>query len=128
VVTAARAAFGADLKPWKGKAVKAGVGYDVAEISVGVRLEFKLRPAGVWAFGENGAKAHMIGTGRKKGVKRGAARYVKGAGYAHPVRAPIKHPGSAGKGAIRYAFKRVRKAQGAAVRAGVLAVWKDAQR
>ena len=113
VQIAAVAAFGADLKPWKNKNVRAGFGYDSEQTGHGLRMEWKLRPVGVWVFGERGAGPHLIGA---KG------RFVKGPGYAHPVRGPVKHPGSTGKGAIKYAFKRVRTHQLAAARAGIAAV------
>lgn len=136
VATAARAAFGSDLKPFERKGARAGYGYDVDRAPRGVRLTFKLRPGGVWAFGEHGAGPHLIGGGRnfRRGTNYRSAnraraktqgrnvKYVKGAGYAHPVRAPILHPGTKGKGAIRYAFKRVRQAQRDAVADGIRAV------
>jgi hypothetical protein len=131
VGAAARAAFGSDLKPWTGKGAKAGFGYDVEPASNGVRIVFKLRPAGVWAFGESGAGPHLIGGGRNyrrgtrpaRGKTKGATvRYVKAAGYGHPVLAPVLHPGTKGRGAIRYAFKRVRQEQRDAVKAGLSAV------
>lgn len=136
VESAARAAFGNDLKPWAKKSVRARYGYDVKTGSAGVLLEFNLRPAGVWAFGESGAGPHLIGGGRN--FRRGAGyrssnrarartgggnrKYVKAAGYGHPVLAPVLHPGTKGVGAIRYAFKRVRAEQRDAVKAGLSAV------
>jgi hypothetical protein len=137
IMVAARAAFGTDLRPWNGKAVRASTGYDVVQARNGVRLEFKLRPAGVWVFGEQGSKPHLIGGGRN--YKRGAGyqarrnsarnvRYLAAAGYKHPVQAPILHPGHRGRRAIRYAFKRFRNAQADAARAGVTAVIRQATR
>lgn len=136
VAIAARAAFGSDLRPFARKGARAGFGYDLESAPRGVRLVFKLRPAGVWAFGESGAGEHLVGGGRN--FRRGASyrssnraraknagrnvRYVKGAGYAHPVQGPVLHPGTKGKGAIRYAFKRVRQAQRDAVADGIRAV------
>jgi hypothetical protein len=141
ILTAATAAFGSDRRPWKNKSVTANTGYDVepAQSGRGVRLSFKLRPAGVWVFGEQGAAEHLIGGGRN--YKRGASyrakskkapksnrTYVAAAGYRHPVQAPVLHPGTPGKKAIRYAFKRFRQAQGAAAQAGIVAVVRDAVR
>jgi len=113
VQIAAVAGFGADLRPFSNNPVRASHGYDSEQTGHGLRMEWKLRPVGVWVFGERGAGPHLIGA---KG------RFVKGPGYAHPVRGPVKHPGSTGKGAIKYAFKRVRTHQLAAARAGIAAV------
>ena len=124
--TAARAAFGTDLKPWKNKTVRAGYGYDRQEIFRGLRIVIKLRPQGVWAFGEHGAEPHRIGGTKGKG-KRRKVTFVKGAKYGHPVRG-VDHPGSTGKGAIRYVFKLVRTAQADAARQGVTAVLDEAGR
>jgi len=112
VQTAAVAGFGADLKPFSSKSVRASHGYDSEQTGHGLRMVFKLRPVGVWVFGEHGAGPHLIGKGG----------FVKGSGYAHPVRGPVKHPGSTGKRAIKYAFKRVRTHQLEAARAGISAV------
>ena len=49
-------------------------------------------------------------------------------GYAHPVKGPVAHPGTRGKGAIRYVFKRVRRAQRDACLAGIRAVLEEARR
>jgi len=113
VQTAAVAGFGADLRPFTNKPLRAGHGYDSEQTGHGLRMVWKLRPTGVWVFGEHGARPHLIGS---------KAGFVKGGGYAHPVRGPVKHPGSTGKGAIRYAFKRVRTNQYEAARAGIRAV------
>lgn len=131
VMTAATAAAGSDLRPFKNKTGRLGVGYDLEDMTDGVRLVFKLRPSGLWAMAEQGAKPHVIGGGRAyrrggKMTKTGRQRsYVRGAGYSHPVQAPVWHPGSKGKAGIRYAFKRVRRAQRAATVDGVLAVWRS---
>lgn len=142
VQAAATAAFGADLKPWgTNRGPKATFGYDMTRGTSGrPRLEFKLR-GGAWLYGEHGAQPHLIGTGRgaeyrrvnrrtktgkvPKGTRR---RYVKGAGYKHPVQAPIFHPGTKGRRAIRYVFKRVRAKQQEAVAAGMRAVLAEAVR
>lgn len=122
VEIAAKAAFGTDLRPWNGKGVKAGYGYDLDQRSTGVVLVIKLRPAGVWAFGEHGARPHLIGIRRTGGRNRKIKRaYLMFAGGRHPVLGPVAHPGTKGRGAIRYVFRRVRRAQTAAVRAGITA-------
>jgi hypothetical protein len=124
ILRAGRAAAGDDLQVFKNKATKLGVGYDVTDGARGVTIVFKLRPPGLWAMAEQGARPHVIGGGRN--YRRGRKRvYVHGAGYSHPVQAPIWHPGSKGKGGIRYAFKLARRAQRAAQRDGVLAVWRS---
>jgi len=128
VQIAAVAAFGADLKPWKNKNVKAGFGYDREPSPRGLKIVVKLRPQGVWAFGEHGAAPHLIGGGRRKKGGSFKGGYVKAAGAAHPVRGPVLHPGTAGVGAIRYAFKLVRTVQRAAVKAGIIAVIEQARR
>jgi hypothetical protein len=128
VQIAAVAAFGADLKPFKNKGVKAGFGYDTEPVGNGVRIVLKLRPQGVWAFGEHGAAPHLIGGGRRKKGGSFKGGYVKAATAAHPVRGPVLHPGTDGKRAIKYAFKRVRQAQHDAVRAGVHAVIQEVKR
>lgn len=136
IQTAAVAAFGPDLKPWTGRGPKATFGYDLTRGKRGARLEFKLR-GGAWPYGEHGALPHLIGGGKnyarvnrstKRPTSSSRRRYVLAAGYKHPVQAPIYHPGTPGKKAIRYAFKRVRRAQADAVRAGVLAALKEADR
>lgn len=134
IMTAARAAFGPDLKPWTGKNVKAGTGYDVDSTGRGVRVTFKLRPGGVWVYGEQGAGPHLIGGGRqyRRGTTRPrggrTVRYVIGDGYAHPVAAPVLHPGHKGRRAIKYAFKLFRNRQRDAAAEGVRVVIRDAFR
>jgi len=55
-------------------------------------------PLGVWLWLENGTRAHEIGARRTRtGRGRRTAKFLKGPSYAHPVRAPIHHPGSRGK-------------------------------
>lgn len=102
-------------------------------------LNIYLKPAEAWAIGEYGTRDHLIGlprgypTGRTSSgnrnafgqlvntaqrIKRTEAQkkkdrpvILKAPGYAHPVRGPIVVKGIAGRGAIRYAFKRVREKQ-----------------
>lgn len=138
LLEAGRAAFGADLKPWKNKGARASTGYDVDTTGRGVTLTFKLRPAGVWVFGEQGAGPHLIGggrnyrrgtrpsTSRRRTSKASTRRYVKGAGYRYFVAVSVLHPGTKGKKAIKYAFKRFRTTQRAAAEAGVRAVIRKA--
>jgi hypothetical protein len=45
-------------------------------------------PRAQWTWLEEGTKPHMVGR---------RTRFLKGAGYAHPVRGPVRHPGSKGK-------------------------------
>lgn len=44
-------------------------------------------PGGAWRWIEDGTRGHRIGS-RK--------RFLKGAGFPHPVRGPVRHPGSRG--------------------------------
>lgn len=52
----------------------------------------KPRPAGAWRIAEAGATPHLIGIGR--GKRRKVGGYIFAAGYAHPVRSPVAHPGA----------------------------------
>src|SRR6185503_6010141 len=78
-------AFGADLKPFKDKAVKANVGYDARHNDDGWSIVFKLRPKGVWVFGQYGAGPHQIRPRRPQGRLHGTAEFTRG---------PITHPGT----------------------------------
>ena len=113
---AAVAAFGSDLRPFKNRNVRADVAYDGESTGHGRRLDVGLRPAGVWVFGEEGAAPHLIGGGRGKG------KFLKAANAAHPVRGPIKHPGTDGNEAITRATRRVHAVAVEAVAAGIHAV------
>lgn len=115
--------FGADRRPFKNKSVKAGFGYEIETTPFAV--VFELRPGPIWAFGEYGAKPHLIGApkGARSGSQiarkqkrtgyktSGGKKAIKAPGYAHPVQGPIYHPGTGYWGAIAYAFKVVRDAQ-----------------
>lgn len=127
VNTAAVAAFGSDLKPWTKKGPRASFGYDLEGRPTGAAIVVKLR-GGAWPFGEAGAGPHLVGikrVGKKGRIKAG---YIAAAGYKHPVRGPVLHPGVKGRGAIRYVFKRVRTAQRDAVAAGIHAVLEEVRR
>lgn len=116
--------FGADRRPFKNKTVKANYGYEIETTPFAV--VFELRPGPIWAFGEYGAAPHLIGAprGARSGARiareqrrkdyktSGGKRAIKAPGYAHPVQGPIYHPGTKYWGAIAYAFKVVRDAQG----------------
>lgn len=131
VEIAAKAAFGADLKPWNSNpGPRATFGYDLEPAAHGVTIMLKLR-GGAWPFGEHGALPHLIGAGKGRAAKstsrvlKAKGRrpvYLRGDAYGHPVLGPIIHPGTKGVGAIRYAYKRVRQAQRDAVAAGISAV------
>ena len=110
---AAVTAFGSDLRPFKNRNVRADVAYDGESTGHGRRVDVGLRPAGVWVFGEEGAGPHLIGT---KG------KFVKAAGAAHPVRGPVRHPGTDGNEAITRATRRVHAVAVKAVAAGIHAV------
>ena len=45
-------------------------------------------PTGMWVWIEDGTGPHRIGNKR---------RFLKGSGYSHPVRGPIRHPGARGQ-------------------------------
>lgn len=45
------------------------------------------KPAGIWVWLEDGTKAHLEGKGRT----------LAAPSYDHPVKGPIRHPGSTGK-------------------------------
>lgn len=95
------------LSHWGRKGVKLGMGYDLE--AGGRQVVVKLRPPGVWVAEEKGAAPHLIGRGRGRRARSGGrVRYLHGGSYAHPVRAPVAHPGMGGKGAIRRTFGRIR--------------------
>jgi hypothetical protein len=63
-------------------------------------IEAVVRPRqpGPWRIAESGAGPHLIGISRRA-TKRGRRRtgFVYAAGYSHPVRGPIAHPGAKGR-------------------------------
>lgn len=86
------------------KGARLGMRYDVEQQG---RLTFiKLVPAGPWMLTQKGAVGHQI---PRRATRRGKPRFVMGAGYSHPVRAPIQHPGAPGKDSIQRAFVRIRR-------------------
>jgi hypothetical protein len=145
-LAAARVVFGNDLKPFSNRPVKARV-FDEIDYGPGSAdnrfiLHIFLRPAEIWGLGEYGTYDHIVGMpgGVKGRRQQSSARlssfgkleqtrkrlrtnrkttpvFLKAPGYAHPVRGPIFVKGIPGKGLIRYAFKRVREAQGTVVAA-----------
>jgi hypothetical protein len=56
-------------------------------------------PTGPWVWVTAGTGAHVIPKARRG--KARTTRYLKAAGYAHPIGRPITHPGARGKGAWR---------------------------
>lgn len=56
-------------------------------------------PLGIWVWLESGTAEHEIGArkARRGGGSSRTAKYLKAPGAAHPIRAPITHPGSPGK-------------------------------
>ena len=137
---AARYAFGNDLKPFSNRNVRARV-FDEIDYGPGTSshrfiLHILLKPSEIWGVGEYGTYDHIIGVpggikGRRKQDTTGLSAFgqleanrkrlktktkvrpvfIKAPGYAHPVRGPIFVKGIPGKGAIKYAFMRVRRVQ-----------------
>lgn len=133
---AAVAAFGPTLQPFRtgrrARTVRARI-FDTYDTSSGrLRLLLELKPAGVWIFGEVGADRHVIGgqrtrvagpmlpgsrpgrrfrtSGGRQALGMGAVKGRHGV-KPHPVRMPVVHPGTRGRGTIRYAHKLVRARQ-----------------
>jgi len=71
-------------------------------------------PVGPWVWATSGTEPHLVGVGRTRPGGRTTARrakkakYLKGAGYSHPVRAPVAHPGTSGRRAWSKVRIRVR--------------------
>jgi hypothetical protein len=63
------------------------------------------RPTGPWVWVTAGTATHTIPKPRRGRGKQRTTRYLKAAGYAHPIGRPIIHPGATGKGA----WTRVRR-------------------
>jgi hypothetical protein len=105
VTTVARSVSGGDgvLSHMGRKGARLGMRYEVEQRG---RLTFiKLVPAGPWMLTQKGAKAHKI---PRTSRRRGKPRFVMGAGYSHPMRAPVEHPGSGGRDSVQRAFAKVR--------------------
>lgn len=107
--TVARDVSGGDmvLSHMGRKGVRLGMRYDLA--GEGRTVIVKLGPAGPWMLTEKGGKPHTIP--RATSRRRRKPRYLLGAGYAHPVRAPVEHPGTKGsqaKRSISRTFERIR--------------------
>jgi len=107
VTAVAREVTGGDgvLSHMGRRGARLGMRYEVEQRG---RLTFiKLAPAGPWMLTQKGAKGHTIPrSSRRRNAK---PRFVMGAGYSHPVRGPIHHPGAGGKDSIQRAFARVRR-------------------
>jgi hypothetical protein len=105
VLTEAKSVVGGDLRMsnFGRRGVKLGAGYDVKGYDNAVAL-LRARPQGPWKILEYGAGPHLVGMGkagstettRSKGraYRRANKKFLKGRGYAHPVRGPVAHPGS----------------------------------
>ena len=85
----------------KGK-TRMGVNYKVT----GGRSEILMKPAALWVMTDGGARAHMIGAGKR--TRKG--RYQKRSKKAGPmvlkyggryVSGPVRHPGTRGPGALK---------------------------
>jgi hypothetical protein len=67
------------------------------------------KPTGPWVWVTSGTKPHTIPKARGRGRgKARTTRYLKGAGYEHPIGVPVHHPGAGGKGAWRRVEQRAR--------------------
>jgi hypothetical protein len=130
LLAVAARAFGTDLKPFAAKNVKANVGYDEIAPVPGCAwaIGFKLRPVGVWVFGQYGAPhAYLIGVAKGRGKKKRPTT-LQAKGYAHPVRGPILHPPIRGRRAIDGAYRAIRSRQTELVRKGFDAVLEEVWR
>jgi hypothetical protein len=56
-------------------------------------------PTGPWVWVTAGTQPHVIPKARRGRGKQRSTRYLKGAGYEHPIGRPITHSGATGKGA-----------------------------
>jgi len=97
---------GGDLRLSGRKGARLSVGYKIS----GQRSTIDLKPVGLWALTTEGAKAHMIGAGRrtKKGTRTRGPRgrkVLKIGGQF--VTAPIRHPGTRGKGSLDRVWAQV---------------------
>ena len=52
-------------------------------------------PTGGWVMATSGTRAHVIAPKARRGRQR--TRFLKAAGYAHPIGRPVRHPGSRGR-------------------------------
>lgn len=65
------------------------------------------KPTGPWVWANTGAGGHTIPRGGRR--RRSKPRYLKGAGYAHPIGRPVQHPGRSGSGAWRTVQDQARR-------------------
>lgn len=98
------------LSRWGKRGLRINAGYDVRGTSNATAL-LRARPQGPWKvleYGTQTAGGYLIGLGRtglsrsdsgrarvnrNRAYRRANQKFLKGQGYAHPVRAPIVHPG-----------------------------------
>jgi hypothetical protein len=109
----AREAFGPDLRVFKGDREQVTAKVVTRTSSGRVRMTFELRPARAWQYAQKGAKRHLVGD---------QGDYVKAARAAHPVRGPVKHPGTRGRRTITRTRERIRAGAREAVLDGIRAV------
>jgi hypothetical protein len=90
--------------------VRMGVGYDIE----GSRSTVKLRPVALWALTTQGARPHVIGAGRRarsgRYTKRRRAVVLKFPVAVNGSRlrtAPVRHPGTRGRGALARVYAAV---------------------
>jgi hypothetical protein len=105
-------AFGRDGTPFKDRPYRVTVRDETVATATGFEVRFKLAPKGFWVMGQYGAEPHLIDS-KKTGGR------LKSRSAAHPVRGPIKHPGSRGKGAIDGAWAVIRQGQANLIPAAV---------
>jgi hypothetical protein len=60
-------------------------------------------PTGAWVMATSGTRAHTIAPKTRRGRK---TRFLKGAGYPHPIGRPVRHPGSRGRRAWNRVIER----------------------
>lgn len=60
-------------------------------------------PTGAWVMATSGTRAHVIAPKGRRGKR---ARFLKGAGYAHPIGRAVRHPGSRGRRAWNRVVER----------------------
>lgn len=80
-----------------------GVNYQLS----GTRSVIEMKPAAMWALTTGGARAHIIGTGRRgrtgrytKRRRRGVLKFPAAAGGSMYRTGPVRHPGSRGRSSL----------------------------
>jgi hypothetical protein len=92
VMTARLRAAGAAHGPLhnkKGGPIKLGARYDVRRTGDGGEAYVKPKPAGAWTIVEHGAAPHLVGIAKRATRSGRSTSFLKGKGYAHPVRGPL---------------------------------------